>query len=161
MKVCYIIYKYSFKWFLAIAAALFCSSLRCVQVRNFDIAEKDDISYYVGFVGNQSLVHGNNNRVCFQEHIFKNAKGAKNVTLNVSCAMVEPEVDFLMKERCWKVRETSSLRGRLVEEAKDGNPDVGRQETPEPIKEEEKPTKFLPPLTLKWYWKKILTSCSF
>nr|GEW09912.1 hypothetical protein [Tanacetum cinerariifolium] len=40
-----------------------------------------------------------------------------------------------------------------VEEAKDGTPDLVCQETPKPIKEEEKPTGVLPPLRLKWYWK--------
>nr|GEV03778.1 hypothetical protein [Tanacetum cinerariifolium] len=140
MKVCYIIYKYNFKWFLAIAAALFCSSLRVIgrfehvlslmgirrnekkegdpygmknvvfDVRNFDIAEKDDISYSVGFVGKKGV------------------------------GKCEKPLHF---EDAWRI----SLQ---VEEAKDGNPDVVRQETRGPIKEEEKPIKFLPPLTLKW-----------
>ncbi|GJT12490.1 hypothetical protein Tco_0859532 [Tanacetum coccineum] len=47
---------------------------------------------------------------------------------------------ILASDRCKFSCKGNSELTKKVEEAKDGTPDVVRQETPEPIKEEEKPT---------------------
>ncbi|GJU93133.1 hypothetical protein Tco_1317889 [Tanacetum coccineum] len=71
------------------------------KVRNFNIAEKDDISYYASFVGT---------------YFLKCKRSQGNVTLSVSCGMVEPEVDFLMSEEITQGVRSSTRVGRLAKE---------------------------------------------